>query len=757
MRSVRQRLSAMSLTVITILVVGSGAAQADVLGVDTSHWQHPSGQAISWNLLPAQGYKWAVLKATQGLTYTDSSFAADWVAAGNAGLIRGAYDFANPTSRTADAVAEARHFVAVSGPLRARNTLPPVLDLEVTNGLSSSQLVAWTKAWLVEAQRLTGRRPIIYTGLYFWTSAMGNSTAFTGYPLWIAAYRSAAPPPPGGWPASTMWQYTSTGKVNGIAGSVDLDRFQGTATALSRLANGTASIGVNPFGVATVTRTPQGVVVDGWVVDPDTASPATVTVSGIGASKSVVAGLPNSYVGATWPWYGSAHGFHVIMPAVAGVATVTVAATNIGAGVDAQLASKPITVGITPTGTATLVQRPDGLHATGWVVDPDSVSAVTVHLTVDGAVASSGAASLASTAAATAWPGYGTAHGFDVTSAIPVGAHKICLTGDNLGLGSGPSSLSCADVVKYAHPIGALATTTTIPGGVRLAGWALDDTSDSPATIHATVDGTPVAQGTADLPSTTVPPQYAAFGVAHGLSITVPVPAGTHAVCLTADPISPSGVAGQIGCTTVTRSSDPDGRLSGLSLSRSRVAISGWALDPDTADPTFVTMTVDGRLYASAHAMRTSTVAGTTYPGWGVTHGYLVGAYVRAGPHRVCVIGVNLAAGTDAGLGCRTVVASGNPFGAATARVSRGRVTVSGWAADPSTTRPIVVRVYVDGHYTAAVAKYRAGSPDLGVLGASHGFTFSRALTRGSHVIRVYGINVGSGAHVLVRSMVVRA
>jgi len=172
----RRRASALVLTMLAFLGLGVSVAQADVLGVDTSHWQHPANQPISWTLLPGQGYKWAVMKAVQGSTYTDPSFAQDWAAAGNAGLIRGAYDFANPTSSSTDAVAEARHFIAVTGPLRGRNTLPPVLDLEVSNGLNPTALIAWTQAWIGEARALTGRRPIIYTYANFWQSSMADST-----------------------------------------------------------------------------------------------------------------------------------------------------------------------------------------------------------------------------------------------------------------------------------------------------------------------------------------------------------------------------------------------------------------------------------------------------------------------------------------------------------------------------------------------------------------------------------------------------
>jgi hypothetical protein len=67
---------------------------------------------------------------------------------------------------------------------------------------------------------------------------MGNSTAYTRYPLWIAHYTTAsAPRVPGGWKAWTFWQRTSSGTVSGISGLVDMNRFNGTSAQIAALAN----------------------------------------------------------------------------------------------------------------------------------------------------------------------------------------------------------------------------------------------------------------------------------------------------------------------------------------------------------------------------------------------------------------------------------------------------------------------------------------------------------------------------------------
>ncbi|MGI8769247.1 MAG: GH25 family lysozyme, partial [Propionibacteriaceae bacterium] len=94
---------------------------------------------------------------------------------------------------------------------------------------------------------------------------LGNSTAFTRYPLWIAHYTTGSPKIPGGWRTWTFWQRTSSGSVSGISGHVDLHRFNGTSAQLAKLANSTGGSSAPPpsgptlpVGAATsLTSTPS--------------------------------------------------------------------------------------------------------------------------------------------------------------------------------------------------------------------------------------------------------------------------------------------------------------------------------------------------------------------------------------------------------------------------------------------------------------------------------------------------------------------
>jgi GH25 family lysozyme M1 (1,4-beta-N-acetylmuramidase) len=238
--------------------------------VDVASYQHPSGHAVSWSQVAASGQSFAVIKATESTTYTNPYEQGDVAGARQAGLRVGLYHFARPSlvngSAPADAIAEADYFShQVSAVTGAQ--LPPTLDLEVNGGLSVSQLTAWTSAFLTRVQTDTGRRPMIYTGPYFWNTSMGGSTAFTSYPLWEAHYTTASNPQAfGGWSGWTIWQwsdgaYASPDAVQGISGTVDRDRFAGTLSGLEAVES--ASDGVTaPFtGTASPSSIPDGSLV----------------------------------------------------------------------------------------------------------------------------------------------------------------------------------------------------------------------------------------------------------------------------------------------------------------------------------------------------------------------------------------------------------------------------------------------------------------------------------------------------------------
>ena len=244
-RSVLAVVLAAALTMALTLVAPTREADAQsipglVSGVDVANHQHPGRGPINWKSVGTLGGQdFAFVKATEGSDYVNPFYLEDAKAAREAGLEVGAYHYARPAG---DPVAQARHFAETinSGP---ETSLPPVLDLEVEEGLSPTALIAWTRVFLLELERASGKKPMVYTYRYFWYERMSNTNAFTNYPLWLAAYQNQPPRPVGGWDKLSFWQRSDNGRVVGIDTPVDMNLYNGTKAQLGQFAAGNLNAG----------------------------------------------------------------------------------------------------------------------------------------------------------------------------------------------------------------------------------------------------------------------------------------------------------------------------------------------------------------------------------------------------------------------------------------------------------------------------------------------------------------------------------
>ena len=82
----------------------SGAAR----GVDVSSWQHPGQEPIDWEAVADDGYTFALVKVSQGISYANAWAARDLDDARAAGLLVGAYHYFE-TGYSAEL--QAKHFV----------------------------------------------------------------------------------------------------------------------------------------------------------------------------------------------------------------------------------------------------------------------------------------------------------------------------------------------------------------------------------------------------------------------------------------------------------------------------------------------------------------------------------------------------------------------------------------------------------------------------------------------------------------------
>src|SRR5215470_12245190 len=134
------------------------AGSSTVEGIDVSYYQG----TINWSQVAAAGKKFAVIRVSDGTTTPDTQFARNWSGAHSAGVIRGVYQFFRASQ---DATAQADLLVNAlnsNGGLQTGD-LPPVADVEVSDGQSVSTVASKLNTWMARVQAGTGRTPLIYT------------------------------------------------------------------------------------------------------------------------------------------------------------------------------------------------------------------------------------------------------------------------------------------------------------------------------------------------------------------------------------------------------------------------------------------------------------------------------------------------------------------------------------------------------------------------------------------------------------------
>jgi GH25 family lysozyme M1 (1,4-beta-N-acetylmuramidase) len=203
-----------------------------ISGIDVSAWQ----KDVDWRAVAAGGVKFAYVKATESVTYRNPYFAGQYGGSYQAGLVRGAYHFAQP--HESSGAAQADYFVANGGRWsRDGRTLPGALDLEnnpygsinhldTCYSMTPQQLRAWVNGFTSRYFERTGRRPVIYTNTAFWQKCVADSR-YGDHGLWLARWNTSPGPLPVGWQRQTFWQYANSGAFPG-----DQNLYSGTVNQL---------------------------------------------------------------------------------------------------------------------------------------------------------------------------------------------------------------------------------------------------------------------------------------------------------------------------------------------------------------------------------------------------------------------------------------------------------------------------------------------------------------------------------------------
>ena len=197
------------------LLVPRGA----VRGVDVSRHQGRIDMAV----LARQGVRFAMIKATEGMTYTDERFRENRDGAGKAGIVWGAYHFFSFESPGA---AQAAHYIEVVGDLTG--AFPPAVDVELYGKRKAdppdpADVRRELGAMLDALEARYGVRPILYTFDREVRSRYLGGT-FGRYPAWVQSVD--LPPRFNGCPEYLIWQYSHRGVLDGYDGEekhIDLD------------------------------------------------------------------------------------------------------------------------------------------------------------------------------------------------------------------------------------------------------------------------------------------------------------------------------------------------------------------------------------------------------------------------------------------------------------------------------------------------------------------------------------------------------
>jgi lysozyme len=202
----------------------------EVYGIDISRHQ----SKVNWDTIAAQGVSFAFVKATEGNGHTDKFYCDNWEAMKRVGIKRGAYHFFHPGISATDQAKNFKDMVRLD-----YGDLPPVLDVEIDEGVDREVLLKNIRAWLYLVKVAYGVKPIIYTSYKFYNKYIAGE--FDDYPIWIARYGSKKPQLATGvnW---MFWQYGNRGKMRGIDGFVDFNVFKGTKEELDKVCLGASGL-----------------------------------------------------------------------------------------------------------------------------------------------------------------------------------------------------------------------------------------------------------------------------------------------------------------------------------------------------------------------------------------------------------------------------------------------------------------------------------------------------------------------------------
>ena len=426
-----------------------------------------------------------------------------------------------------------------------------------------------------------------------------------------------------------------------------------SATATRRVGCRTVQVG-SPFGSLDGFATGPGqVTVRGWAIDPDTTGPVTVHVyvDGNYAGQGV-ADQSRPDVGPGLPGAGPNHGYsdHRAHRGGQPLRSAPTPSTSATARSTPGWAASPWSAATRSARSTPPPPRPAGSTCRGWAIDPDQLNGpIDVQLRLDGNP-------VATVTADQARPDVGSV--YPARRAEPRlqpdrprrrrGAHDQCGRASTWA----PAPTRCWPAARSrcasGSPFGNFEHAWIGPGTIRVGG--LGDRSRR----HRAHPGAG---------------RDRRLGGGHRHRRRLPARRGRGLPRLRAGARVPARRAGQptacascgwsalnvgagspsvLGVRQLLIGGNPFGVFEDVVVAYGRVAVAGWALDPDTAEPhrrARVRRRHTGRGRARPNQARPDV--GAAYPLYGPNHGFSVSAPISRGRHEVCVFAINQGPGTE--------------------------------------------------------------------------------------------------------------
>ena len=195
--------------------------------IDVSTWQG----SIDWKRVKAAGYGHAIIRAGFGreVSQVDNRFEQNYKNAKAAGVVLGVYWYSYAVDK-ADAIREAKACLTVLN--KRKLEMPVYFDMEESSmtKLGKAKLTEMAKAFCEEIKK-GGYRAGVYSNPNWFKNYLDYNALKKLYSIWLAQYYKEAQY------ECDVWQYSSSGKVDGISGSVDMNIIYNTSVVKTEVVN----------------------------------------------------------------------------------------------------------------------------------------------------------------------------------------------------------------------------------------------------------------------------------------------------------------------------------------------------------------------------------------------------------------------------------------------------------------------------------------------------------------------------------------